>query len=94
MATNSNDPDRTEVFEAIDDNPWIAPAESPVTVAAHNVRMRYKVQRTDRKPRKGLLGKVTRKQMVSVAALRGVSLVCRSGEFVGIIGRNGSGKST
>lgn len=94
MATNSNDPDRTEVFEAIDDNPWIAPAESPVTVVAHNVRMRYKVQRTDRKPRKGLLGKVTRKQMVSVAALRGVSLVCRSGEFVGIIGRNGSGKST
>ncbi|MGP9681657.1 ABC transporter ATP-binding protein [Brachybacterium sp. AOP3-A1-3] len=73
---------------------WHAPAESPVTVVAHNVRMRYKVVRTDRTPRPGLLGKLTRKQHVSVSALRGVSFTARSGEFVGIIGRNGSGKST
>ncbi|MGP5290700.1 ABC transporter ATP-binding protein [Brachybacterium tyrofermentans] len=76
------------------DSRWEAPEESPVTVVAHNLRMRYRVLRTDREPRSGLLGKFTRKQKVSVSALRGISLTVRSGEFVGIIGRNGSGKST
>src|SRR5699024_107366 len=61
---------------------------------AHNIRVRYKVLRTGREPRKNLLGKPRRKQMVTVAALRGVTFTARSGEFIGIIGRNGSGKST
>src|SRR5699024_7701050 len=74
---------------------WVPPEHSPLTVVAHRVRMRYKVPRTDRTPRKGMLGKLTRRrQMVSVSAVRGVDLTARQGEFVGIIGRNGSGKST
>lgn len=86
--------------ESEDDTPvgsslWVPPEHSPLTVVAHRVRMRYKVPRTDRTPRRGLLGKLTRKRhMVSVSAVRGADLTARQGEFIGIIGRNGSGKST
>ncbi|MGO1685645.1 MAG: ABC transporter ATP-binding protein [Brachybacterium sp.] len=76
-------------------NLWVPPEQSPLTVVAHRVRMRYKVPRTDRTPRKGVLGKLTRRRhMVSVSAVRGADLTARQGEFIGIIGRNGSGKST
>lgn len=67
-----------------------------VTVVAEDLRVRYRVTRTDRAQREGLLGRLIpdRKQQVSVAALRGISFSACAGEFVGVIGRNGSGKST
>jgi len=99
MVANSADPVDPAALSLDDgdatDSLWVPPEHSPLTVVAHQVRMRYKVPRTDRTQRKGLLGKLTRRRhMVSVPAVRGVDLVARQGEFIGIIGRNGSGKST
>ncbi|MGP5036513.1 ABC transporter ATP-binding protein [Brachybacterium alimentarium] len=95
MATSSNVLQSADGGDStLGDERWQAPTESPLAVVAHNIRMRYKVMRTDRTLRRGLLGELTRKRRVSVSALRGVSFTTRSGEFVGVIGRNGSGKST
>ncbi|MGP9539360.1 ABC transporter ATP-binding protein [Brachybacterium sp. AOP43-C2-M15] len=97
MAESSADWTTTGEEDGLGDEstPWVAPKESAVTVVAHELRMRYKAPRTDRAPRKGVAAKVlSRRQMVSIPAVRGVDLTVRQGEFVGIIGRNGSGKST
>ncbi|MGC0272881.1 ABC transporter ATP-binding protein [Pseudactinotalea sp. Z1739] len=71
------------------------------TVALSGVHMRYSVPSSDRAERVGgaplqvaaqrLLGA---RPEVLVRALSGVSLLARSGESIGVIGRNGSGKST
>ena len=96
MGANSADP--VPAVESPDDPTstlWVPPEHSPLTVVAHQVRMRYKVPRTDRTKRSGLAGKLARRRhMVSVNAVRGVDMTARQGEFIGIIGRNGSGKST
>lgn len=90
-ATHRGTPVPSEAGTAL---PPVTPGEQPLTLVARDVRVRYRVQRTDHVPRRGPLRVLARRQMVSVAAVRGISLTARSGEFIGIIGRNGSGKST
>jgi teichoic acid transport system ATP-binding protein len=77
MAGSSDDPTDVDPMTAAtedeehQDTLWVAPEESPLTVVAHRVRMRYKVPRTDRVPRPGLLGKLApRRSMVSVSSAR------------------------
>lgn len=68
-------------------------------IIAENVQVRYTVNTNDPSHRsKGLrrLGQAAlgRQNQTTVRALRGVNLVAREGEMVGIVGANGSGKST
>lgn len=68
-------------------------------IIAENVQVRYTVNTNDPSHQsKGLrrLGQAAlgRQNQTTVRALRGVNLVAREGEMVGIVGANGSGKST
>lgn len=69
---------------------WRLSADPKVTIAAENVRLRYTVNRSKggawwrRGPRKAVTGPV----------LRGITLAAREGEMIGIVGLNGSGKSS
>lgn len=68
-------------------------------IIAENVQVRYTVDTNDpgqsakglRRIGNAMLG---RRGQTTVRALRGVNLVAREGEMVGIVGANGSGKST
>lgn len=66
-------------------------AEHSITVLADDVRLRYHTT-TDANRRR--LSRLFQRKRTSYLALRGISLVARKGEFIGIVGRNGSGKSS
>lgn len=74
--------------------------DGPPCVVIDKVKMTYRVQSSDersvsKRGLKGALRKVLqRPNLVTVSALKEISLVVERGESVGIIGRNGSGKST
>ena len=69
---------------------WRLSDDPKVTIAAENVRLRYRVQRTERRT----LRSFASKKAVTGPVLRGVTLAAREGEMVGLVGLNGSGKSS
>lgn len=74
--------------------------DGPPCVVIDKVEMTYRVESSDQRARstsglKGILRRALRRpNLVTVHALKEISLVVERGESVGIIGRNGSGKST
>lgn len=69
---------------------WRLSGEPKVTIAAENLRLRYAVDRS----RGGAWWRRGNKTSVSGPVLRGVSMAAREGEMIGIVGLNGSGKSS
>ncbi|WP_309131151.1 ABC transporter ATP-binding protein [Brevibacterium sp.] len=68
-------------------------------IVAENVQVRYTVNTNDPGQRSQGLRRIGnamlgRRGQTTVRALRGVNLVAREGEMVGVVGANGSGKST
>jgi teichoic acid transport system ATP-binding protein len=75
--------------------------DGPPCVVIDKVKMTYRVESSDERSvssREGLRGAIRkafrRPNLVTISALKEISLVVERGESVGLIGRNGSGKST
>ncbi len=71
----------------------------PPTVVVDNVYKTYKIESGGESTRKSKVGRAAQKIFhraipTKVEAVRGVSLVARAGEAVGLLGANGAGKST
>lgn len=72
------------------DQGWRLSGDPRVTIAAENVRLRYSVPRS-----KGAAWwKRGASKSVTGPVLRGITMAAREGEMVGIVGLNGSGKSS
>jgi teichoic acid transport system ATP-binding protein len=69
---------------------WRLGGEPKVTIAAENVRLRYTVSRSTG----GSWWRRGGKKAVTGPVLRGITMAAREGEMVGIVGLNGSGKSS
>lgn len=69
---------------------WRLSDDPRVTIAAEDVRLRYTVKRSNRSAwwRRGA------KKTVTGPVLRGITMTAREGEMIGIVGLNGSGKSS
>lgn len=60
-----------------------------ITIAADNLHLTYKVRETDKSR-----NPIKQFRRVTKPVLKGISFHAREKEFIGIVGRNGSGKST
>lgn len=69
---------------------WRLSGDPKVTIAAENVRLRYTVRRSNGSAWWRSSGKTS----VTGPVLRGITMAAREGEMVGIVGLNGSGKSS
>lgn len=69
---------------------WRLSGEPKVTIAAENVRLRYTVNRSSR----GAWWRRGNNKSVTGPVLRGISMAAREGEMIGLVGLNGSGKSS
>ncbi|WP_377806415.1 ABC transporter ATP-binding protein (plasmid) [Azospirillum sp. A29] len=70
------------------------PADTPVVIRAEGLGKAYAIFKRPQDRLKQMLVRGRRKYYDEYWALRGVDLEVRRGETVGLIGRNGSGKST
>ncbi|MCH1884299.1 ABC transporter ATP-binding protein [Agrococcus sp. ARC_14] len=69
---------------------WRLSGDPRVTIAAESVRLRYTVRRS----KGSAWWRSGAKKSVTGPVLRGITMAAREGEMVGIVGLNGSGKSS